>query len=89
MAVFCAFATVQAAIATAIVRIGKGAPTEAPQFFGNPTFSLFVTVAGTCVASAILGLLLSGFAQTNEQNYITLTNPPGLNRYFAIEPLWP
>lgn len=28
-------------------------------------------------------------AQTNEQNYITLTNPPGLNRYFAIEPLWP
>jgi hypothetical protein len=28
-------------------------------------------------------------AQTNEQNYITLTNPPGLNRFFAVQPLWP
>lgn len=65
--VFCAFAVVQAAVATAIVRIGKGAPTMHPQFFGNATLSLFVTVAGTCVASAVLGLALSAFAQTNEQ----------------------
>jgi ABC-type multidrug transport system ATPase subunit len=69
--VFCAFAVVQSALATAIVRLGKGAPTEHPQFFGHSsfsaTFSLFVTVAGTCVASAVLGLLLSAFAQTNEQ----------------------
>ena len=27
--------------------------------------------------------------RTNEQNYITLTNPPGSNRFFAVEPLWP
>lgn len=27
--------------------------------------------------------------RTNEQNYITLTNPPGSNRFFAIQPLWP
>ncbi|UMB72421.1 FHA domain-containing protein [Mycobacterium paraterrae] len=67
VAVFCAFATTQAAIATIIVRIGKGAPTAHPPFFGNSTFSLFVTVAGTCVASAILGLLLSAVAQSNEQ----------------------
>ncbi|MGB6765186.1 ATP-binding cassette domain-containing protein [Mycobacterium sp.] len=65
--VFCVFATVQAAIATAIVRIGKGAPTAHPPFFDNSTFSLFVTVAGTCVASAILGLMLSAVAQSNEQ----------------------
>jgi ABC-type multidrug transport system ATPase subunit len=65
--VFCVFATVQAAIATAIVRIGKGAPTAHPPFFDNSTFSLFVTVAGTCVASAILGLMMSAVAQSNEQ----------------------
>jgi ABC-type multidrug transport system ATPase subunit len=67
IAVFCVFATLQAAIATFIVRIGKGAPTEHPPFFDNATFSLFVTVAATCVASAILGMLLSSFAQSNEQ----------------------
>ncbi|OBJ05505.1 ABC transporter ATP-binding protein, partial [Mycobacterium sp. 1482292.6] len=67
IAVFCVFATAQAAIATIIVRLGKGAPTAHPQFFGNSTFSLFVTVAGTCVASAMLGLLLSALAQSNEQ----------------------
>ncbi len=67
VAVFCAFATTQAAISTIIVRLGKGAPTAHPPFFDNSTFSLFVTVAGTCVASAILGLMLSAVAQSNEQ----------------------
>ncbi len=67
IAVFCVFATAQAAVATIIVRLGKGAPTAHPQFFGNSTFSLFVTVAGTCIASAMLGLLLSALAQSNEQ----------------------
>jgi ABC-type multidrug transport system ATPase subunit len=67
VAVFCVFATTQAAIATFIVRLGKGAPTAHPPFFDNSTFSLFVTVAGTCVASAILGLMLSAVAQSNEQ----------------------
>ena len=28
-------------------------------------------------------------ARTNEQNYIIITNPAGMNRFFAIEPLWP
>ena len=65
--VFFVFATAQAAIATFIVRLGKGAPTAHPPFFDNSTFSLFVTVAGTCVASAILGLMLSAVAQSNEQ----------------------
>ena len=39
VAVFCVFATVQAAIATFIVRLGKGAPTAHPPFFDNSTFS--------------------------------------------------
>jgi ABC-type multidrug transport system ATPase subunit len=65
--VFCVFATAQAAIATIIVRLGKGAPTAHPPFFGDATFSLFITVAGTCVASAILGLMMSALAQTTEQ----------------------
>ncbi len=67
IAVFSAFATAQAAVATLIVRLGKGAPTEAPPLFGNATFALFVTVAATCVASALLGLMLSALAQSNEQ----------------------
>lgn len=65
--VFSIFATIQAAIATIIVRLGKGAPTAHPPFFDNSTFSLFLTVAATCVASAMLGLLLSALAQSNEQ----------------------
>jgi len=65
--IFFVFATVQAAIATFIVRLGKGAPTAHPPFFDSSTFSLFITVAGTCVASAILGLMLSAVAQSNEQ----------------------
>jgi ABC-type multidrug transport system ATPase subunit len=67
IAVFCLFATAQAAVATLIVRLGKGAPTQPALVFGNATFSLFVTVAATCVASAILGLFLSALAQSNEQ----------------------
>ncbi len=67
IAVFFVFATIQAAIATLIVRLGKGAPTAHPPFFDNSTFSLFVTVAGTCVASATLGLVLSAVATSNEQ----------------------
>jgi ABC-type multidrug transport system ATPase subunit len=67
VSVFFVFATAQAAIATLIVRLGKGAPTAHPPFFGNSTFSLFVTVAGTCVASATLGLVLSAVATSNEQ----------------------
>ncbi|BCO37427.1 ATP-binding cassette domain-containing protein [Mycobacterium heckeshornense] len=65
--VFSVFATIQAAIATLIVRLGKGAPTAHPPFFDSATLSLFLTVAATCVASAMLGLLLSALAQSNEQ----------------------
>ncbi|WP_439098135.1 ATP-binding cassette domain-containing protein, partial [Mycobacterium malmoense] len=67
IAVFCVFAVVQAAIATAIVVIGKGAPKRPAVLLGNATLELFVAVAATCVAAAMLGLLLSALARSNEQ----------------------
>ncbi|MEY8017898.1 ATP-binding cassette domain-containing protein [Mycobacterium servetii] len=67
MVVFCVFAVVQAAIATGIVIAGKGAPTQGAVLLGDPSLELFVTVAATCVASAILGLVLSSLVRSNEQ----------------------
>ncbi|MFV8317525.1 ATP-binding cassette domain-containing protein [Mycobacterium sp. 23] len=67
LTVFIVFAVLQAAIATAIVIVGKGAPTQKALVLGNPSFELFTTVAATCVASAVVGLLLSSIARSNEQ----------------------
>ncbi|WP_293339353.1 ABC transporter permease, partial [Mycobacterium sp.] len=67
IAVFCGFAIVQSAIATAIVVLGKGPPARPAVLLGNATFELFVAVAATCVAAAMLGLLLSALARSNEQ----------------------
>jgi len=67
LTVFCAFAIAQAAIVTGIVLLGKGSPTQPPVLLGNASFELFVTVAATCVASAVLGLVLSSLARSNEQ----------------------
>jgi ABC transport system ATP-binding/permease protein len=69
--VFCVFAIVQAAIATGIVLLGKGAPSQPAVVLGSSKYAasleLFLTVAATCVASAILGLVLSSIARTSEQ----------------------
>ena len=67
IAVYSGFAIIQSAIATAIVVLGKGAPTGRGAVFGNPTLELFVTVAATCVACAIFGLVLSAMARSHEQ----------------------
>jgi hypothetical protein len=67
LTVFCVFAIIQAAIVTGIVLVGKGAPTQPAVLLGNASFELFVTVAATCVASAVLGLVLSSLARSNEQ----------------------
>ena len=64
---FCVFAIVESVIATTIAILGKGAPTRPALLLGNATFELFVTVAATCVASAMLGLFLSSLARSNEQ----------------------
>lgn len=67
VAVFCGFAVVQSAIATAITIIGWGAPPTNGVLFGNVSFELFITVAATCVASAILGMALSALARSQDQ----------------------
>jgi ABC-type multidrug transport system ATPase subunit/ABC-type multidrug transport system permease subunit len=67
IAVFCAFAIAQAAIATTIVILGKGTPTQPAVLLGNATFELYIAVAATCMAAAMAGLLLSSLARSNEQ----------------------
>jgi ABC-type multidrug transport system ATPase subunit len=70
-AVFCGFAILQAAITTMIVVVGKGAPTRGAVLLGHSTVGatveLFMTVAATCVASAILGLAISSLVRSSEQ----------------------
>jgi ABC transport system ATP-binding/permease protein len=69
--VFSAFAIVQAAIATAIAIAGWGTPISNAVILGHGSlgvsFELFVTVAATCVASAILGMALSAIARSQDQ----------------------
>jgi ABC transport system ATP-binding/permease protein len=69
--VFCVFAVVQSAMMTTIVVLGKGAPTRGAVVLGDTkldaSLELFVGVAVTCVASAVLGLLLSALARSNDQ----------------------
>ncbi len=70
-AVFCGFAILQSVIITAIVVIGKSAPTRGAVLLGHSGFAatveLFCTVAATCVASAILGLAISSLVRSSEQ----------------------
>ncbi|OBB63505.1 ABC transporter ATP-binding protein [Mycobacterium sp. 852014-50255_SCH5639931] len=70
-AVYCGFAVLQSAIITAIVVIGKSAPTRGGVLLGHSTIAatveLFATVAATCVASAILGLAISSLVRSSEQ----------------------
>ena len=65
--VYTALAVVQSAIVTAIVVWGKGPPTQGAVMLGNPSLELFVDIAATCVASAMVGLALSAVAKSNEQ----------------------
>jgi ABC transport system ATP-binding/permease protein len=73
--VYCGFAILQSAITTTIVVLGKGAPTRGAVLLGHglgngevgATLELFLTVAGTCVASAILGLAISSLVRSSEQ----------------------
>ncbi|MCA2244693.1 ATP-binding cassette domain-containing protein [Mycobacterium sp. WUMAC-067] len=65
--VYTVFAIVQSAIVSIIAVLGKGAPTQGAVALGKPALELFVDVALTCVASAMLGLALSAVAKSNEQ----------------------
>jgi ABC-type multidrug transport system ATPase subunit len=69
IAVFGAAAVIQSAILVLIVTaptIGKGPPLGAV-VLGSPRSELFVDIAATCVAAAILGLLVSALAHNNNQ----------------------
>jgi hypothetical protein len=46
---------------------GKGGPTQGDVLLGNANVELFLNVAATSVAAAILGLALSALARSNEQ----------------------
>lgn len=67
MAVFFVFAVVQSAIATTITILGKGAPTQPALLLGSATLELYVATAAMCVAAAMVGLVLSSLARSNEQ----------------------
>jgi ABC-type transport system involved in multi-copper enzyme maturation permease subunit len=64
--VFGGIAVLQSAVLVAIVTMVKGGPREAT-VLGSPTLELFVGVAATCVASAIVGLFVSTLAKTGNQ----------------------
>ena len=65
--VYTVFAIVQSAIVTVIALLGKGGPTRGAAAIGSPGLELFVDVALTTVASAMLGLALSAVAKSNDQ----------------------
>ena len=65
--VYTVFAVVQSAIVTVITLFGKGGPTQGAAALGKPGLELFVDVAATTVASAMLGLALSAVAKSNDQ----------------------
>ncbi|MDT5008804.1 MAG: transport system ATP-binding/permease protein, partial [Mycobacterium sp.] len=74
IAVFAAVAVAQSAVLVLVVTapvIGKRAPAGAAAL-GSPMLELFAGVAATCVAAAVLGLLLSALAQTSDQVIILL-----------------
>ncbi|MBW0012766.1 FHA domain-containing protein [Mycobacterium sp.] len=65
--VYTVFAVIQSGIVTVITILGKGGPTQGAVALGNPDVELFVDIAMTTVASAMLGLVLSSIARSNEQ----------------------
>ena len=68
--VFTGFAIVQAAIVTSIAIAGKGwgpGAAEHGAVIGNRSLELFVDIAATCVAAAMVGLALSALARSSEQ----------------------
>jgi hypothetical protein len=65
--IYTVFAVVQSGIVTIITLLGKGGPTQGAAALGKAPLELFVDVAATTVASAMLGLLLSSLAKSNDQ----------------------
>ena len=53
------------------------------------TFSIRSTTNLLLPLAAWDSLPVQSNSRTNEQNYLSLSNPPGFQRYYAVEPLWP
>ncbi|BBZ17867.1 hypothetical protein MGAD_22020 [Mycolicibacterium gadium] len=74
IAVFGAVAVIQSALLVPVVTapgFGKPGPSGAAAL-GVPALELFIDVAATCVAAAVLGLALSSLARTNDQVIVLL-----------------
>ena len=67
IAVFCVAAAVQTAVLTAIVIIGKGAPTCGAVIVGDPVLELYLTLAVMAAVSAVMGLAMSAAAKSQDQ----------------------
>lgn len=65
--VYTVFAIVQSAIVTTIAVLGNRGPTQGAVVPGKPAVELFADIAATCIASAMLGLMVSAIAKTSEQ----------------------
>jgi ABC transport system ATP-binding/permease protein len=69
--VFSAAALIETAVMVAIMTIGKGAPTHGGALLGGGVVSgvveLYLTLAATAIASAMVGLALSSLARSTEQ----------------------
>jgi hypothetical protein len=65
--VYSVAAAVQIAVVTAIVVIGKSAPTRGAVILGNPILELYATLALTAAVAAIMGLALSAAATSQDQ----------------------
>ena len=74
IAVFGAVAVIQSALLVLVVTapgFGKPGPSGAAAL-GIPALELFVDVGATCVVAAVLGLMLSTLARTNDQVIVLL-----------------
>ena len=74
------------AVSNAVVRlVTDGNDTQDPIV----TFRIRSTTNLLLPTSDWTTLPIQSMTRTNEQNYFTLTNPPGPRRFFAVQPLWP
>jgi ABC transport system ATP-binding/permease protein len=67
IAVFCLIAAAQTAVLTAIVVLGKSAPTRGAVVAGDPVLELYLTLAATAAVSAVMGLAMSAAAKSQDQ----------------------
>jgi ABC-type multidrug transport system ATPase subunit len=67
IAVYGVIAAVQTGVLTAIVVVGKGAPTRGAVLVGNPILELYLTLAATAAVAAVMGLAMSAAAKSQDQ----------------------